>query len=430
MKQFFKKIIIKILEVEAHLVLKRYKPKIVAITGTVGKTSTKDAIYSVLKNFYFVRKSEKSFNSEIGVPLTILGLKNAWDDPLGWLHNIILGAWVIISPKKYPKWLVLEVGVGKPGDMRRLARILKTDVVIFTHFSETPVHVEFFENTDEIFKEKCILFNTLKNDGIAILNGDSPRLFDLVSKLDKKNILTYGFTKDSAFRGYDENFIMKSDFPIGMEYIFKNNDVEYKMILENVFGANHKYSSLSALALASVLHLDIERAVGALAVYDIPAGRMRPIEGEKETLILDDTYNASPTAMEAAINTLSQIGKTSRKIAVLGDMLELGKLTDEAHKKIGEECANKVDILVTVGKRAKNIADSAIHHGLNADNVTCFDYVADAGKYVQDIIETGDIILVKGSQGMRMERIVVEIMAHPEDRKTLLVRQEKEWENR
>src|SRR3990172_7221889 len=118
MKIIFKKIITYILRIESRLVLWKYKPKIIVITGSVGKTSTKDAVYAVISKISYVRKSEKSFNSEIGLPLTILGCPNGWNNPAIWLKDIVWGLWLFLSPHKYPKWLVLEVGVGKPGDMR------------------------------------------------------------------------------------------------------------------------------------------------------------------------------------------------------------------------------------------------------------------------------------------------------------------------
>src|SRR3990172_13183455 len=122
MKEILKKILISILRWEARLVLKKYKPKIVAITGSVGKTSTKDAVYASLSKFFFVRKSEKSFNSEIGLPLTILGVSNGWDNPLIWLKNIIAGLELITTREKYPEWLILEIGADKPGDIKNVSK--------------------------------------------------------------------------------------------------------------------------------------------------------------------------------------------------------------------------------------------------------------------------------------------------------------------
>src|SRR3989344_4968803 len=124
MKQFLKKIIIVLIQWEAILVLKKYKPQIIAVTGSVGKTSTKDAIFTVLSSKFFVRKSEKSFNSDVGVPLTILGCKNAWNNPFLWAKNLLEGFALLILKNHYPKWLVLEVGADRPGDIRKLARWL------------------------------------------------------------------------------------------------------------------------------------------------------------------------------------------------------------------------------------------------------------------------------------------------------------------
>ena len=186
MKDTFKKIIIYILIFEAKLVLWKYKPRVVAITGSVGKTSTKDAVYAVFSKFTYVRKSDKSFNSEIGLPLTILGVPNGWNSPKVWIRNIFKGLWLILAPHKYPKWLILEVGVGKPGDMARTASWLKTDAVIMTAIGETPVHIEFFESRKQLIEEKAGLIKTLRRDGLLILNADDEAIFEMKSKSKKR----------------------------------------------------------------------------------------------------------------------------------------------------------------------------------------------------------------------------------------------------
>src|SRR3989344_6349579 len=175
MKIIFKKIVTYILRIESRLVLWKYKPKVIAITGSVGKTSTKDAVYAVISNVSYVRKSDKSYNSEIGLPLTVLGLPNGWNNPLGWLKKVLKGLGLFLSPwqsTRYPKWLVLETGVGKPNDMRRTASWLKTDAVIITAIGKTPAHIEFFNSRKNLIEEKSNLIKTLKKSGLLILNVD------------------------------------------------------------------------------------------------------------------------------------------------------------------------------------------------------------------------------------------------------------------
>jgi len=176
MKSIFKKIVVLIIQWEAVFVLKKYKPKIVAVTGSVGKTSTKDAIFTVMSAKFFVRKSEKSFNSEIGVPLTILGCSNAWNNPILWVKNIIEGFMLIVLKNHYPKWLVLEVGADRPGDIESIAKWLKPDVVVLTALPDVPVHIEYFDSLEEIIKEKEYLLGALKEDGILILNNDDEKV--------------------------------------------------------------------------------------------------------------------------------------------------------------------------------------------------------------------------------------------------------------
>ena len=178
MKEKLKEVVTKILIWEAKRVLKKYKPKIIAVTGSVGKTGTKDAVYTVVSSFAHARKSEKSFNSEIGVPLTILGLPNAWSSFWGWFENI--GEGFLLPLRRgiqYPEWLVLEVGVDRPGDIHRL-EWLRPAIVIFTQFPDVPVHVEYFDSPEDVINEKRSLKETMDERGTLIVNADDQKMAD------------------------------------------------------------------------------------------------------------------------------------------------------------------------------------------------------------------------------------------------------------
>jgi len=430
MKNTFKKIISRILVLESRLVLLKYKPKIITITGSVGKTSTKDAVYAVISDIAYVRKSDKSYNSEIGLPLTILGLPNGWNNPLIWLQNIWKGFWLLVSPHQYPKWLVLEVGVGKPGDMKKTASWLKSDAVIITAIGETPAHIEFFSSRKHLIDEKAGLIKTLKPEGILILNADDATVLSM--KEETRNLITtFGFKEGADLIGSGENiFYDDNQIPKGVIFRVDVGGVSLPVIIEKVFGRNHMYASLAALALSYGFKWNMVNAVQRLKNYDVSPGRMHLISGINNSFIIDDTYNSSPFACEAALQTLNDVKLPGRKIAILGDMLELGKHTKEAHENIGKTSKDKVDTLVVVGPRAKDIKQGALDAGMSKNKILEFLDSREAGEYMKNYIQNGDLILIKGSQGMRMERVVELLMSNPEDKEKLLVRQDKEWQKR
>src|SRR3989344_51721 len=181
MKQFFKKFIVAILTLEARLILKKHQPKIIAITGSVGKTSAKEAIYAVLSRKFLVRRSEKSFNSELGVPLTVIGAPNAWYSPVKWALTVWRGAFIPFQ-KNYPRMLILELGAERPGDIADLLTYVKPDVAVITAIGEVPVHVEFFAGPEEVAREKTKLVEALGTDGVAVLNGDDDVVSDMRTK--------------------------------------------------------------------------------------------------------------------------------------------------------------------------------------------------------------------------------------------------------
>ncbi len=428
MKFLFKKIITKILELEARAVIKKYKPRIIAITGSVGKTSTKDAIYSVVSHSFYARKSEKSFNSDIGVPLTILGCNNAWSNPIKWLKNIWLGLSLVLWRKSYPDWLVLEVGADRPGDIKKITKWLKPDIVVITKFADVPVHIEYFKSREEVIEEKGNLVTALKHNGVLILNSDDIDVFSFRNKTTNK-IITYGFLGDAEIRAtnYSIYYSEEKEIPIGLNFKVEYEGNSLPVNIIGTLGMNNVYSALAALAVGINLDLNLVESTKNLSSHSAPKGRMNLIKGIKNTIIIDDTYNSSPVALNSAVETMQNLKTKNRRIAVLGDMMELGRYTADAHKEAGVIVSKACDILVTVGLRSRGIAESAIDSGLDEDSVLQFDNSIEAGKYIQDMIKEGDIILVKGSQSVRMERIVEEIMAEPEKASELLVRQEDEW---
>ena len=154
MKSYLRRLVVTLLTFEARQILKKYKPKIVAITGSVGKTSTKDAVAKILESRFSIRKSQKSYNSELGVPLTIIGAETGWSSPLKWLRAIWQGIKIIIRLENYPEILVLEIGADRPGDIKKIRSWIKPDLAIITALAPIPVHVEFFSSPEELFEEK------------------------------------------------------------------------------------------------------------------------------------------------------------------------------------------------------------------------------------------------------------------------------------
>ncbi len=432
LKKIIKKIVIFLLTLEARLILKKYKPEIIAVSGTVGKTSSKDAIAIVLSSKFYVRKSEKSYNSEFGVPLTIIGVKSAWNNIFQWPLVLLKGLKVLMIKSNYPRILVLEMGVGKPHDMEELISKFKPDIGILTALGEVPVHIENFKEKEELIKEKLKLVKSLKKEHYAIINGDDNVIIENKEKI-KADIISYGFNENVDIKASDYHIIFKKEgeHEIAEGITFKIN---YKgsiapVKIQGTLGINNVYTALSAVGVGLVKGLNIVEISELLSRYKPPPGRLNLIEGIKNSQILDDTYNSSPLAASVAIETMKDL-PAKRKIAVLGDMLELGKYTIEEHKKLGRLVKDIADILVVIGPRSIFISDEAEVVGFNKKKIRKFSDSKEAGLELKKIIKEGDIILVKGSQAIRMERVVEEIMAHPENKENLLVRQEKEWQNR
>lgn len=428
MKQFLKKVVISILTWEAKLILKKYKPKIVAITGSVGKTSTKDAVSKVLESKFRVRKSQKSYNSEFGVPLTIIGAQTGWGSLLKWLEAIWMGLRAIFTKQNYPEILVLEVGADRPGDIKKIRSWLKPNVALITALAETPVHVEFFENPEEIFKEKAELVKNLGPEAKVILNFDD----DEVSKIKEKtagSVLTFGLAEGADLRGQDYEIFFQEKIPSGIKFKAKHENQEVPVKIFNTFGKHNVYAGLAAIAAGTCFGVSLENAAEALSIYSPPPGRLKLIRGIKDTLILDDSYNSSPKALQAALEVLAEI-PAPRKIAVLGDMLELGKHTITAHRDLGRFAADKIGLLVTVGVRAKFFSEGAVKAGFKKKDIKSFSNSDEAGQGLLKIIKSGDLILIKGSQGIRMEKIVEVLMSEPERKVELLCRQDPEWKER
>lgn len=425
---FIRDILIKILQWQATVVLRKYKPQVIVITGSIGKTSTKDAIFSVLSQFAYVRKSQKNFNNDIGVPLTILGLATGWRNPLKWLANVIKAFGLILFPFKYPKWLVLEVGIRKPGDMEALKRWVKPNLVVVSAFGNMPSHVEFFKDKYGVWKEEAAIIDAMDGTGKLLLNHDDSEVMKL-AETSHHATYTFGAHPEATINMSHVEIDYRPDAIDAQGTVFRI-DYEGKSIpvhIPGFLGNNVVYASGAALLVAHVLKLPIMSAVEGLSQGEFPSGRMRILEGVKETMIIDDTYNSSPSAVENALEVLHGLRTLGRRIAVLGDMFDLGKYADEEHVKVGEFAASRCDILIAVGIRSRNTAKAALAAGMHERDVHMFDDSRVAGKFVEQFIKKGDVVLVKGSQGARMERAVVEIMAHPELREELVVRQEPEW---
>lgn len=404
--------------------LRRFRPKIVGITGSVGKTSTREAVFAVLSSRYRVRRSEKNYNTEIGVPLTVLGLPHYGRNALGWLWGIgrARARAALYSPG-YPEILVLEMGADRPGDIGYLAKIAPPLVGVVTAIGETPVHVEFFAGPGEVAEEKANLVAVLPPEGHAVLNGDDVAVLGIRGRT-RARVLTFGFRKEATVR-IQRYELDAAGHPPGIRFGLAGNGEVATVMLKNTFGRQQAYAAAAAACVGLAFRMRLGEIARALGRYESPPGRLKVLAANRGALILDDTYNASPVATLAALEVLAEF-PARRRIAVLGDMLELGQYTEEAHRLVGEKAAAVADIFIGVGERMKFALNEA-SRGSHRPEVRWFATSREAGGELDRLLRPGDVILVKGSQSMRMERAAEEVMAEPERAKELLVRQDAEW---
>ncbi len=407
----------------AKKVLAKYQPQVIGITGSVGKTSTKEAIKIALAKDFSVRASQKNYNTEWGVPLTILGASLPRRSVWGWLKVLGQGLKVYWQDFSYPQILILEMAADHKGDIVHLTKLAPCQIGVVT--SLAPVHLEYFGSLANIKKEKQKMVEHLPKSGLAVLNRDLPEVYQMREKT-KARAVTFGFQKgadvlatDIALR-YNE----KGDLA-GLSFKLNCAGNVVPVFLPKVISYAHIYSVLAALAVGHFgYNLNILSLADNLKKFAPPPGRMRLIKGIKSTWLIDDTYNSSPASVQAALELLQDIKlkKGARKIVVLGDMLELGKFTREAHYQAGLQVVESgADFLLTKGEAAREIGHGAQKAGMAADKIFNFSHNEELGRFLQELMQKGDYVLIKGSRAMRMEKVVKEVMAYPLKAKELLV---------
>ncbi|MEA2006642.1 MAG: UDP-N-acetylmuramoyl-tripeptide--D-alanyl-D-alanine ligase [Patescibacteria group bacterium] len=422
-----------ILRFMSSSILRKYKPKVIAITGSVGKTTTKEMVWELLSNYYRTRKNEKNYNNEIGVPLTIIGSESGESSIFGWLAVFFKWLFVIVFPVKYPEILVLEMGADRPGDIKYLCSFVPIDVGVITNIGIS--HLEYFKTKKALGKEKGIILKSVPAQGLAIMNYDDKEVKAIREQV-KANVISYGLEEGCQMQATDITYSYKTFMTNHKEKIELVKGVQFKLNyrgkiipvkLGHALGYPQVYASLIALSVGEYFKLNLIEVVQTFEDFCPPKGRMVLLDGIKHTAIVDDTYNSAPDSVDASLETLKNI-KVNRKIVVLGDMLELGDEEERGHRQVGEAVASaEVDYFVSVGQRTKHSADEFRKKARNNGAVTEFNTPMEAGIFIQHLLEEGDVVLVKGSQGMRMEKVVEEIMAKPSLKHKLLVRQDKTW---
>jgi len=427
MKRLFKFILVLLLACAAKVVLHRYQPRIVMVTGSVGKTSTKDAVAAVLAAHFFVRKSEKSFNSEFGVPFTILGVGNPWSDPFAWFRIVRSAFALFMLPNHYPNMLVLEVGADRPGDLARILRFATPDMVIVTRLPEIPVHVEAYASPEAVREEEFSPAYVLSAGAPLIISSDDPYACENASRTPAR-VISYGTTEDAYVRISNVDFYEEKGKVVGMCACVNINGKQGKLLVKGSVGKTQILPAAAALATAFAFDLSLPKALKALEAYEPPPGRGRLLEGKNNSMLIDDSYNASPAAVEEALATLKTFPMRppagGRRVAILGDMLELGRHSVIEHERIASLVGDSADVIITVGIRAR-----AFGIAPNGAEVMQFDNARTAADAIPALIREGDVVLVKGSQSIRTERIVEALLANPADA-LKLVRQERKWKQK
>ncbi|MHB1316233.1 MAG: glutamate ligase domain-containing protein [Minisyncoccota bacterium] len=419
----FKDIVKKILILLSVQVLKKHKPYIIAILGSVGKTTTRNALYTILSKKYSVRKSEQSITTDIGVPFTLLGCKYSVSTIEGWVQNIFVAIKQTFFTKIYPDYVILEIDGHTKGEIGRLVEWLKIDLLVITTIGEIPAHVENFETPNMMREEYMLIQKALKETSNVVVYADDEYAMEIGKT--KYPTITYGSSLDADICASKYTVKYQNDIPVGISFSIIKPVLDTPIIFKDTLGVHVVNATLATMAVLQTLGEHPFSMNNIFEKIPLLPGRMKLVEGLKGSVIIDDTHNSSPVAVEELLSLFKKI-KGKRKILVLGDMLELGRFSAEVHREIGRHCKG-FDMLVCVGMRAKLIKEGALEKGVLPESIFHFDMPEKAGSYLQNILEEGDIVAIKGSQNMRMERCVAEIMAEPQKKEKLLVRQSEEW---
>ncbi len=355
----------------------RFKTPLISLTGSAGKTTTKEMIAAVLEQKYRVLKSEGTQNNHIGVPLTLLKINKT--------HQIV----------------VIECGTNQPGDIAWLSEITCPDVAIFTNIGHS--HLEKLKTPSGVLKEKWNLTSHMNAKGIIIINEDDPLLCAKIKIHKNLRIMSYGVKNKPRFRATDVH--IKN----GLSLVFKIDSKNFEL---NTCAINNVYNALAAYACGNIFKVPIQKIVQALKTFHFPKGRGQIVKLGAGWLI-NDSYNANPTSMLSAIEMLRALKSNGKKIMIAADMLELGKKARDFHSQAGLYVARSgIDALITVGALSRHMAARARKTNRNMSVFACAD-IESAQKNLAKILTNGDSVLVKGSRRMAMERVVDFMLQSP-----------------
>ncbi|MBF8437641.1 UDP-N-acetylmuramoyl-tripeptide--D-alanyl-D-alanine ligase [Halanaerobiaceae bacterium Z-7014] len=350
--------------------------KVIGITGSAGKTTTKDIIASILGEEKRVLKSKGNYNNEYGLPLSLLELDGNEDIA------------------------ILEMAMRNRGDISRLAEIASPDVGVITNIG--PAHLENLKTIENIASAKAELLAGLNSDGIAVLNYDDEYIREMVNSYGDLEKITVSLKNKDVDYYADQIEYIKN----GEESRFRVHEGDNNYILEMDRAGEHNiYNALAAIAVARAMGISWDSIKNGIKDIEVTELRqeIRKIDGIR---IINDSYNANPLSMKAGIDSLLNI-EGKRKIAVLGAMLELGRIENAAHKEIGKYLyKNGIDVLIGVGSMGEIIAEGAVEAGMAEQNIYVYDNNEDAASFINKIMRSGDAILVKGSRALEMEEIV------------------------
>ena len=404
--------------------LKKNGAMVVGVTGSMGKTTCKEAVAHVLRGQFRVLCSAKSYNTEFGLPLTILGLKSEFSSITGWTGNLARAMWKCVMDREIFDVIVLEMGVDKKGDMDTLLDVIIPDVTIFTGVH--PVHMAAgqFADLDAIFEEKSKLVKAVKSGGAVYMDYGDERCRKLGGQMAKieggAKVVMYGMDDSAKLKASEIKSGKK-----GIEFMATYGEVT-ALVEVPILGKQHVGSILPAIGGGLLLGMYMKDIVARLEKFKMPPGRLSLIDGINKSLIVDSSYNASPDAVRAAVNTIQELGAV-RRIFVFGNMNELGVISEKEHREIAPFLQGKIDILVTVGDMAKLCGEEFVKKGSTENNVIWkpFSDAIAAAEFMKNEVKEGDVVLVKGSQNkVRLEKLVKQIMLEPQRAGELLARQD------